>query len=107
MNLILIKFHFRLNFIHRIVSKSFCHHSSGSFASSSAYPFFLGLKKFTSIPNPGPYLSLSLIHLGSISPTFYEQLLRMQIPKAEKVTGDLTVFFHLWDLHLLKLFLIL
>jgi len=32
---------------------------------------------------------------GSISPTFYEQLLRVQIPKTQKDTDDLTVFFSL------------
>ncbi len=33
-------------------------------------------------------------YLGSISSTFYVQLLRLQIPKAQKDTDDLTVFFH-------------
>jgi hypothetical protein len=33
--------------------------------------------------------------LGSISPTFYELLLRAQLPKAQKDTDDLTVFFAL------------
>jgi len=33
--------------------------------------------------------------MGSISPTFYEQLLHAQIPKAQKDTDDLTVFFAL------------
>jgi len=32
---------------------------------------------------------------GSISSTFYVQLLRPQIPKAQKDTDDLTVFFTL------------
>jgi len=30
--------------------------------------------------------------LGSVSSTFYEQLLHPQIPKAQKNTDDLTVF---------------
>jgi len=34
-------------------------------------------------------------YLGSISSTFYVQLLRLQIPKAQKDTDDLTVFFTL------------
>jgi len=35
-------------------------------------------------------------HFGSISPTFYELLLRApQFPKAQKDTDDLTVFFAL------------
>ncbi len=33
--------------------------------------------------------------LGSISPMFYDQLLRPKIPKAQKDTDDLTVFFAL------------
>ncbi len=33
-----------------------------------------------------------------ISSTFYEQLLWAQILKAQKDTGDLTVFLHFWDL---------
>jgi hypothetical protein len=37
-------------------------------------------------------------NLGSISSTFYEQLLRAQIPKAVKDTDDLAVFFRFWDL---------
>jgi len=34
--------------------------------------------------------------LGSISPTFYEQLLRTQIPKAQKDTADLPIFLGFW-----------
>jgi len=34
-------------------------------------------------------------NLGSISATFYDQLLHMQIPKAQKDTDDLTEFFKL------------
>jgi len=34
-------------------------------------------------------------HLGSISPMFYEQLLRTQIPKVQKKTDNLPVFFAL------------
>jgi len=37
--------------------------------------------------------------LGLILPMFYEQLLHKQIPKAQKDTDDLTVFFFcFWDL---------
>jgi len=32
-----------------------------------------------------------------ISPTFYKQLLRVQIPKAQKDTDDLTGFLFAWD----------
>jgi len=35
---------------------------------------------------------------GSISPTFYEQLLCVKIPKVQKETDDLTVFLCFWDL---------
>jgi len=38
-----------------------------------------------------------------ISPMFYKQLTRAQIPKAQKDTDDLTVFLRFWDLHTLKL----
>jgi len=37
--------------------------------------------------------------LGTISPTFYEQLLFEKIPKAKKYNDDLPVFFCFWDLH--------
>jgi len=44
--------------------------------------------------------------LGSISPTFYKQFLCSQIPKVQKDTDDLAVFFCAWDLcakkHLVK-----
>ena len=36
--------------------------------------------------------------LESISPTLYEQLLRVQISKAQKETEGLTVFLNFWDL---------
>ncbi len=39
------------------------------------------------------------VALGSISPTFSEQLLRAQIPKAQKDSQVITVFLHIWDLH--------
>jgi len=39
--------------------------------------------------------TLALIHLGSISSTFYEQLLGMQIPKAQKIQSSCQVFFAL------------
>ncbi len=35
------------------------------------------------------------IHFGLISPTFYEQLLYEQIPKAQTETDDLTGFYAL------------
>ncbi len=37
--------------------------------------------------------------IRSISPMFYEQLLHMQITKAQKDTGDVTVFLRFWNLH--------
>jgi len=41
--------------------------------------------------------------LVSISTTFYEQLLRAKIPKAQKDTDDLTVFFaHLGSTRILS-----
>jgi hypothetical protein len=40
---------------------------------------------------------------GSISSTFYMQLLRMQNPKAQKDTDNWTQFLCFWDLHSLKL----
>jgi len=43
-------------------------------------------------------LGTQLSVLGSISPTYYEQLLPTQIPKAQKDTDDLTVFLRFWDL---------
>jgi len=36
--------------------------------------------------------------LGFISPSFYEQLLQSQIPKAQKDTNDLTELLHFWNL---------
>ena len=36
--------------------------------------------------------------LRSISPTFYMQLLHVQIPKVQKDNDDLTVFLCYWDL---------
>jgi hypothetical protein len=36
--------------------------------------------------------------LPSISPTFYVQLLRIKIKKAQKDTDDLTVLLQFWDL---------
>jgi len=35
----------------------------------------------------------------SISSMFYEQLLRTQIPKAQKKTVKSSSFLHFWDLH--------
>ncbi len=43
-------------------------------------------------PKKGVIGFVTTIH-GSISPTFYERLLRSQIPKAEKMTDYLTLFF--------------
>jgi len=39
-----------------------------------------------------------IVSLGSISTMFYEQLLLKKIPKAQKDSDDLTVFFHFWVL---------
>ncbi len=39
---------------------------------------------------------------GSISPTFYSNILCMQIPKTQKKTDDLTVFFSLLGSALVK-----
>jgi len=38
------------------------------------------------------------IDQGSIQSKFYAQILLAQIPKAQKDTDDLTVFFLIWDL---------
>jgi hypothetical protein len=38
-----------------------------------------------------------------ISPTFYEQLLRLQIPNAQKYIQAVNLFLHFWDLHAKKL----
>jgi len=38
------------------------------------------------------------VNLGLISSTFYEKLLRAQIPKAQKDTDHLTEFLLFWDL---------
>jgi len=40
--------------------------------------------------------------LGSISSTFYEKLLSLQIPKAQKDIDVLTQFLHFWNLRLKK-----
>jgi hypothetical protein len=37
---------------------------------------------------------LFLLLQGSVSPTFYEQLFCVKIPKVQKDTGDFTVFLH-------------
>jgi len=39
----------------------------------------------------------------SVSPTFYKQLLRVQIPKAQKDSLVTSVILHLWDLGAQKL----
>ncbi len=39
----------------------------------------------------------------SISLTFYEQLLCLQIPKAQEDSQVINVFLHFWDLHVQKL----
>jgi hypothetical protein len=39
-----------------------------------------------------------ILSSGSISQTFYEQLLRTQIPKGQKDIDDLTVYLRFWDL---------
>jgi len=44
--------------------------------------------------------------LGSISPTFYEELLHAQIPKAQKKTDGLTVFSALFGGALVKALLV-
>jgi hypothetical protein len=49
-----------------------------------AYSLSLPLSKVVAVP-----------HMGSILPTFYEQLLRTQIPKVQKNTVKLSVFFAL------------
>jgi len=41
-------------------------------------------------------LTPSLVLLGSISPTFYGQLLCPKIPKAQKETDNLTFFLSFW-----------
>jgi len=41
---------------------------------------------------------MKLFRWGSISPTFYEQLLNAQIPKAQKKTDSLIVFLCFQDL---------
>ncbi len=38
------------------------------------------------------------VYTEKLCRTFYEQLLRMQIPKLQKDTDDLTVFLCFWDL---------
>ena len=43
------------------------------------------------------------INQVSISPTFYEQLLRSQIPKAQKKTVKSSSFLRFWDLRVWKL----
>ncbi len=42
------------------------------------------------------YYTYLLGYLGSILPTFDEQLLRTKIPKVQKDTDDVTVFFGFW-----------
>ena len=50
------------------------------------------------------YMSNSLLlNLGSISSTFYEQLLRSQIPKAPKSCLTWLSFLRFWDLRVQKL----
>jgi len=41
--------------------------------------------------------------MRSILSTFFAQLVRAQIPKAQKDTEDLSEFVHFWDLHSRKL----
>jgi hypothetical protein len=40
----------------------------------------------------------SAFQVTSISPTFYEQILHMQIPKTQRDTDGLTVFLSIWDI---------
>jgi len=39
---------------------------------------------------------------GSISPTFYEKLLRAQIPKVQKESEVISIFLRFWDLYRVK-----
>jgi hypothetical protein len=48
---------------------------------------------FFSAPRRAEFNKLQQV---SISPTFYKHLLGTQIPKAQKIIDDFTVF---WDLH--------
>jgi hypothetical protein len=50
-------------------------------------------------------LSSSDTKQGSISPTFYQQLLCAQIPKAQKDSQVISVFLRFWDLFTQKLLL--
>jgi hypothetical protein len=43
-------------------------------------------------------IGIQIFALGSISTTFYGQLLQVQIPKAQKDTEFLTEFLCFWDL---------
>jgi len=45
-----------------------------------------------------PICALSQLNWWNFLPTFYEELLRVQIPKAQKDTDDLTIFLRFWDL---------
>jgi len=51
----------------------------------------------------GREIGLPQRDLGSISSTFYTQLLHVQIPKLKKDTDNLAEFLYFWDLHTEKL----
>jgi len=59
------------------------------------------VKKSAKIENPKSKL-VGSDNQVSISPTVYEQLLHPQIPKAQKDTNDLTIFFALLGSSLIK-----
>jgi hypothetical protein len=54
--------------------------------------------KLTPSRYPKAKRKVTCIDLGSISSTFYVQLLRVQIPKAEKDTDSFTKLLCFWDL---------
>ena len=57
------------------------------------------IESLNNLKNHEDHLQQSqLLHLGSISPTFYEQLLCLQIPKAQKNCSTLQSFLCFWDL---------
>ncbi len=55
------------------------------------------------MPNFYAICSTPYANKGSISPTFYTQLLHAQIPKAQKDSQVISVFLQFWDLHTKKL----
>jgi len=66
---------------------------------SSFIPFWTKNMFNVFLTKPMTHLkSFTTLYRGSISPTFYEQLLRSQIPKVKKDIDNLTVFLNFWDL---------